>query len=530
MHGFRSKSLCANLLASVCAAAGFLSPSLFWLTSVGLAIWIWTQNVAHPTITSRFVFYLSTVLALVIAFYWSPQAMAYAMDASVPAGLGVTLVIVAFEALRITLPILLAARITANTSLRWLAAGLLAVAAETWMPSVFPWRLGYPLLAFPVLVQASDLLGPGFPTLLSFAIAGLMLHLLRQLLSRRAETIRINTQEGNRALLLPALFVVTALVYGSSSLLYWEFVLPAQAKLRVALCQAYPMNVESVDNARRISSQIDQDVDLVCWPESIGGTYSRELYSLSNESTVFANSLEPDRGLCPWPSAPAPLLVGGKTYDGLQESPDSVYVSALLIEPQTQQIVGRYDKRNLMPFGEYVPFKDTLPYMDAVFGQWDEITPGGTASPIELQEARLGVTLCYEDMVPTAVRSNAAKGANVLVSLADGSSFESPTTRRQHLLLSQLRAIENRKCLVRCASTGVTCVILPTGRILDRLPLEGDAMLVVDVPLIDGNSIYTACGDVLCWISAGCLMCWAMVGISFNWRPSREPAVTMENV
>lgn len=500
------------IVASVCAAAGFLSSFVFWLTTVGVAIWLKMQFRDGSLLKRSVSQYFSSVLALSIAFFWAPDAMAYAMDASFWAGLGVAFMVVSFEALRITLPIVAGCQLARSARAAWFASGLLAVVVETWFPSVFPWRLGYPLVEMPMLVQAADFLGPSFPTFLTFTIAGVVINTIDFVtLVRKNKAVKRLRRPQLVGYAVPALLLVASLAYAAVSSRHWRSRETVSPSIKVALCQVYPMDVDSVERARDLSSRLPRDLDLICWPESIGGTYSRKLKMLDNQSLVFQNSLEPERGLQPWPEATSPLLVGGKTFEGSQQSPDATFVSALLIEPQQQGIVGVYDKRKLMPFGEYVPMKDYFPFMDSIFGQWDEITPGTDAGAICLDETQIGVFLCYEDMVPDIVRETVVGSADLLISLADGSSFESPSTRRQHRLLAQLRAVENRKYLLRCASTGETCVISPTGQIVSRLPLDIEDALLASVPLLGKPSVYTTCGDMFPWAALGGLLALGFV-------------------
>jgi apolipoprotein N-acyltransferase len=95
------------------------------------------------------------------------------------------------------------------------------------------------------------------------------------------------------------------------------------------------------------------------------------------------------------------------------------------------------------------------------------------------------VLLCYEDMLPEAARSLVDNSATVLVSLINGAAFPSDVTLAQHRMLAQLRAIENRRALVRCAATGETCIVSPVGTLAARLPLHVPAVLQADVPLLD---------------------------------------------
>ena len=86
----------------------------------------------------------------------------------------------------------------------------------------------------------------------------------------------------------------------------------------------------------------------------------------------------------------------------------------------------------------------------------------------------------------------------MLISMINGSAFESPYTLRQHRLLSQLRSIECRKYFLRCAATGETCVISPTGEIVDRLPLHCNGSLLASVALLEGETLFTR----LPWLSS----------------------------
>jgi apolipoprotein N-acyltransferase len=158
---------------------------------------------------------------------------------------------------------------------------------------------------------------------------------------------------------------------------------------------------------------------------------------------------------------------------------------------EAERLVGWYHKRHLMPFGEYVPGGDLISDLRLHFPMENEFSVGADAAVLACGDARLGVMLCYEDMVPAAATSLARRGANLLVSLINGSAFTNPLTLSQHRLLAQLRAVENRRCLMRCAATGETCVIAPTGVVTDRLPFVVDDVLTADVPLLEGRTLAT---------------------------------------
>ena len=294
----------------------------------------------------------------------------------------------------------------------------------------------------------------------------------------------------------------------------------ARPRLRVALVQVDPSFQDSAADLRRWTASVSKRVDLVCWPESSGGTYECSLDRLSDAQRVFDLSREPNRGLRPWEKPDCELLFGGKTYRGDRECPERIYQSAILVDEQ-ERIVGRYHKRHLMPFGEFVPGQSWLPGIDSLFSVSEAVARGDEATVLPMaSEARLGVMLCYEDMMPDAARSLTRNSADVLVSLINGSAFTNRLTLIQHRVLAQLRAVECRRYFLRCAATGETCVISPLGRIEAQLPLETQGVLSAEVALLDGQSAWCRLG---CAFPVGCLI---LLGgyLGLSWRRKRASA------
>jgi apolipoprotein N-acyltransferase len=133
-------------------------------------------------------------------------------------------------------------------------------------------------------------------------------------------------------------------------------------------------------------------------------------------------------------------------------------------------------------------------------------------------KARLGVMLCYEDMVPSAAKSLVDNSANVLFSLINGSSFKATLTLLQHRLLAQLRAVENRRCLLRCAATGETCVVSALGTIQARLPLHVESVLVAEVPLLEARTVASRIGQTFPLLCGGLAIAIALE----SWRRHRR--------
>ncbi len=467
-----------------------------------------------------------TTLAIGIAFYWSPEAMAYTLNSGIVLGLVIALPLILWDGLRLALCYWLATRITKDLRWFWFPAALTTIAIEQFIPSVFPWRLGFTIMPWTWMIQAVDIFGAAWTTFIAFTLAGLIIQLIRLVAVRKqsdkgnqsdkaivdspSNTNRPNINRPVHWLAWSTVPIVAVnLIYSAATMQHWKSKIDSAPHKNIALVQVDPSFVESVGWARELTQSIVDQVDLVCWPESSGGNYDLALEDLNDELKVFEASRAPERGLRPWPQPKCELLLAGKNYIGDPEVPQTLYVTAMLID-KNEHITGRYNKRFLMPFGEYVPFENTIPGLAELFSMDEYMTPGDRANVIESQTgAKLGVMLCYEDMVPLASREMTLAGADVLISLINGSAFESKHTLKQHRLLSQLRALECRRTMLRCAATGETCMISALGDIESRIPLQERAVLVCDTPLLNGSTIASFCPwltDVLCIVGLACFV------------------------
>lgn len=499
--------------AAVFVAAPWIDQRLVWCGWIGVA----AALAAVPRIRGWWgeAWTLAGALvALAIAFHWTPTVLAYAMNSDYDIGLAFAAPIVLWDAVRLALPFWFAARVARDPLAAWWPAGLAAAAAEAVMPAVFPWKLGYSQVDWPLLVQSVDLGGPEVATFLLFAHAGAIVWLVTAI----AGGTRGGRAAASRAGLAAVALCIANAAYGTAAMGYWSRVMEAAPGVRVAAVQANPEDEGGVDALRaltqRLCARSDGVPDLVCWPECSGGSYEAGLDSLADPERVVAASREPNRGMRPLEEQKCPLLFGGKIYVGHPEKPRALHQSAILVDAE-QAIVGRYHKRHLMPFGEYVPGAGVYPDLALYFPMQDEMTEGTEATVLACgPRARLGVMLCYEDMIPGAARSLVREGANLLVSLINGSAFTEPLTLRQHRQLAQLRAVECRRTLVRCAATGETCVVSAIGTIDTALPLHGRDVVVAEVPLLEGRTLASRIGPAFP-IAAG------IGALAIAWRRGR---------
>jgi apolipoprotein N-acyltransferase len=195
-------------------------------------------------------------------------------------------------------------------------------------------------------------------------------------------------------------------------------------------------------------------------------------------------------------AAGSPLLVGAP--DARREGGTVRYLnSAFLVT--AGGVRGRYDKMHLVPFGEYVPLKRLLFFVEAIAADIGDFTPGRGVAIFPLEGAPFGAVICYEVIFPDLFRRFVAGGARFMTNITNDAWFGDSGGPLQHLAMVPLRAVENGVGIVRAANTGVSAVVGPSGAIEESLPLDRRGTLQAEVPLRRGETFYTRFGDVFAY-------------------------------
>jgi apolipoprotein N-acyltransferase len=501
------------LTSTILVLSAIICTGLPWLWDVLLPLKIAGTSLSFYLITrsgrlsTLWLTWLWCSCSIAIAFHWSPTAMAYSLSSSYWLGLVVSTPLILWDGMRLALGFWIASKITTNLCWIWVPSVAITVLLESTIPSVFPWKAGLPYLNAPWLIQGIDAFGSSWTTVIDYLIAGCVVTLGSTLVTFYREQRWIPERFLDATLMLPLLAFALNAVYSTYAWNHWDHVVAASPHLKIGMVQVDPGFQESLQEMQTFSDGLRNEVDLICWPESSGGTLDVSLEKLEDKEATFLLSKHPLKGIRPWPNPHCELLVGGKNYFRKKESePEILHVTAMLIS-DSERITGRYHKRHLMPFGEYVPYGKWIPALDRLFDMQDVIEPG--VEPIVLNScsgARIGAFLCYEDMIPEAAIDFVRGNANVLVSLINGSAFESPFTLRQHRLLSQSRAIETRRFFVRCAATGETCIVSPLGIITTKIPPIERGVLTGDIALLNGMTLYSKHSRLLLMCSAAMLL------------------------
>ncbi|MGK7346339.1 MAG: apolipoprotein N-acyltransferase [Candidatus Nitrospinota bacterium M3_3B_026] len=375
------------------------------------------------------------------------------------------------------------------------AAPFLWVAVEFFRSNVpvlgFPWvRLADSQYEILPVIQAADIAGEeglGFVIVLSNAAAAQVVDWLIR--KRAGAPARFPAAQAGLALALAA----AVLAYG-----HWRLahVSGEGEPVRVALIQG------NIDQARKWDpSYMDEQLDIymtrtreaaaagaevVIWPETAAPFY------FGQDSTRDSVMLGLAR------SAGVPVIFGAPAFkrdDGDVKS----YNRAWIVRPDG--LAEKYDKVRLVPFGEYVPFKKALFFVERMVTAIGELEPGERVSLLHVGDYAVGAQICFEIIFPEYSREIARLGGAAVVNITNDSWYGRTAASRQSLAMGVFRAVENRIPVLRAAQSGISAIVEPTGKITAETGLFVETTLMGSFTQRSGPlTIYTRTGDLFAWM------------------------------
>lgn len=228
---------------------------------------------------------------------------------------------------------------------------------------------------------------------------------------------------------------------------------------------------------------------LVVWPES------STPYYLDNDPELSA----PLRRLAQ--ESRTPFIVGTNEIEhGRTREEDRRYNSAVVVGSDGVSR-GSYRKMQLVPFGEFVPFRRMLFFVGRLVESVGDFSAGTTPTVLDAGGRRVGVSICYESVYPWISRAFVRQGSRLLATITNDAWFGRTSAAYQHFEQGAVRAIEGGRYLVRAANTGISGAVDPYGRVLSRTGLFETTAITVDVRLLDHRTIYSYVGDLVAWFS-----------------------------
>ncbi len=404
------------------------------------------------------------------------------------------------------------------------------VLGELVVPQIFPCGQWITQAWHPLVIQIAELAGPWGVSALLMLVNGALYDVIDA--PRRARV----------PVAAAGLIVAAALVFGAVRMRQVDALIAAAPHLKIGLVQpnfAYAADgefsrEEALHELDALQSQSRRlqglGAQLVVWSE---GSYPVAL------PRDFAADFEPDslahirRGIT------VPVIIGVSTADS---DLDDAYNSALLLD-RDGVVAGRYDKVRLLAFGEYIPGIEHFPWLRDLLppgaGRFKAGPgPGTVTLPAAVPRPgsdsperswRLAPVICYEDLLPGFIRRVGMLHPNLLVNLTSDQWFGAGSEPFEHLALAVFASVELRVSMVRSVNSGISALIDPNGRLLQktyaadpyRVPRPADG-IVVNAPRMDGgDTLYVRFGYWFAYLCAATLLIIAVVVYRTEAQPPR---------
>ena len=307
-------------------------------------------------------------------------------------------------------------------------------------------------------------------------------------------TCRGNKKMACAPLLGAFLLIAACLIYGRISLRHWESV---PATFRAAMLQGNlsfddPEHV-LVEKFRkgyvRMADTLKPgETDLLILPESpspvsfqYDDSYGRVLADLARRYSlglIFNN------------------IRNSETPDG------SAYFNSAYFLDHNGALTGIYDKIHLVPFGEYIPLSRLFTFAQTITKDAGHFSPGKDVRVLKLGDHPVNALICFEAVFPDLARRFVRKGSQLMVNLTNDGWYGDSAAPYQHLAIARVRAVENRRYLLRATNSGISAIIEPGGRIQASTGLLQEAVGTGHFAFIEEMTLYTRYGDVFVFLCA----------------------------
>ena len=475
------------ILAAILLATPYLEPRLFPLAWIAFVPLFYALKRAKSWRWAAFYAWLMGFAAHLIGFHWLVYTISAFGGFPFWLSLIVFLLYAALQAIQMALFAMLVRG--AGFGPLQIFPAVFWVSMEFLFPLLFPWHLANSQVSFSWLVQSADLVGPYGA---SFMVMWFNAAVHRAVVERPQEP-------SSRFLPLAyaTLAIVLSLAYGYQRIQSVGEEMAGARKLAVAAVQG---NVDidlkwnpilaqkNLDQHRRLTDALDA-VALVIWPESaIEAMVPEDLPALPPE---FMPSFSSSRTF---------FIFGAKSFRGSLGQPGGKAFNTAFFTDAKGRILAHYHKQVLLAFGEYLPFAKVLSLLPAMPFS-DGFTPGAGPVVFHLSRGvRVAPLICYEDLMPDISRKFVSETrANILVNLTNDAWYGKSVGPWQHLWLSQFRAIETRRSLLRVTNTGVTSLVNAKGELVKTLPMFTPGVMQTDVEILNDETYYVRFGDWFAW-------------------------------
>jgi apolipoprotein N-acyltransferase len=356
---------------------------------------------------------------------------------------------------------------------------------RTYLFTGFPWMLlGYGLAGNAVLRQAADLAGVAGLSFL-VVLSGVSLYLAGRRWSERSRA-------GALARLIPGAAAVLFLtLYGVFAPAARTGAGTASGTVKVGIAQGgidqaakwEPWNqLKTLEIYEKLTIRArDAGARVVIWPETAAPFFYGWETALSRRLEGIAAR------------AGVPLIFGAPWYD---PADGGKFYNSVFHMDGRGVVVGRYDKRHLVPFGEYIPLRSVLFFLRKLTPGDSDFSAGTAPSLFDVEGSPVAASVCYEAVFPEILREGVRDGAMWLVNVTNDAWFGDTVAPHQHLAMARLRCVELRRPMVRAANSGISAVIDSGGGIVASEGLFRQGVLVAEIHPGKGETPYAKTGEI----------------------------------
>jgi len=370
-------------------------------------------------------------------------------------------------------------RCTLTLPICWVASEYV----KSWILTGFPWELlGYSQFQNLRLIQIADITGIYGVSFVLLSVNCAIATIVHALIVRR----RFTVLEPCCALVL----IAVCLFYGHTRV--QNFRDPPGPQFTTLLVQPnIPQDLkwdpeylnETMQRLFHLSTaQAPDKTDIIIWPESATPFF------FQSDGGYKENIFRTLRHSGSW------LLFGSPSYTQLGNR-SVFHNSAFLLRPDGSE-AGKYDKLHLVPWGEYVPLQSLFPFINRLVTGIGDFSPGADMRLLPFRDTALATLICYEIIFPNLTRQFVRLGGNYIVNITNDAWFGRTCAPYQLLSMAVLRAVENKRFLMRAANTGISAVIAPTGEILAQTDLFTEAALPAKITVLNQLTVYCRIGDM----------------------------------
>jgi len=372
--------------------------------------------------------------------------------------------------------------------------------------SGFPWELlGHTQHNALHIIQISDIVGVYGVSFLILLSNGLLFFLYQHVTRQDRKGHKTGSKQLFAFTLIVGGVIGVVWCYGAWRIHTLENRIALAPHKRVAIVQGNIDQTNKWDPAYQISTiekylelsktEPKNRPDLIVWPETAMPFYFVNHIPLTKMVLQGIQSGATD------------TLLGSPAYT--QKAQQVQYYNRAFLVRSDGIVADSYDKAHLVPFGEYVPLKQWLPFLGKMVEHVGDFSTGAVGDTLDWGEHKIGALICYEIIFPFLSRAAVQNGAELLINITNDAWYGKTSAPYQHFSMAVFRAIETRRALVRSANTGISGFIDPIGRVISETPLFEDAMIGEDIPLMSGQTPYVRFGDIFalaCIVTAMLIM------------------------